>query len=149
MTAVWPEECDVLLLLTIHKKVHGARTKSKYRALMPWLTTPHNTGAWIWATNCLNIIKLGWWKFVYFLLNVCIVNNFVLYNMTSGPSSIVLENRQLSSRINLLQQQIRTFTSSKDKDRKRNLSKVTLLRKKLQVVQKCVQHAFKGKKWHH
>ena len=60
-----------------------------------------------------------WWKFIlYFVLNVCLVNCFILYDLTNHPPSSAHGNRQLTWR-NLVRHLIGTFTSRKRTGRKR------------------------------
>ena len=70
---------------------------------------------------CRLIFK-KWWKFIlHFVLNVCLVNCFILYDLTNHPSSTAQGNRQLTFRRNLVRQLIGTFTSCKHTGRKRSL----------------------------
>jgi len=63
-----------------------------------------------------------WWKFIlHFVLNVCPVNYFILYDLTNHPPSTAHGNRQLTLRQNLVRQLIGTFTFSKCTGRKRSL----------------------------
>ena len=63
-----------------------------------------------------------WWIFIlHFVLNVCLVNCFILYDLTNHPPSIAHGNRQLIFRRNLIRQRIGTFTSRKRTGRKRSL----------------------------
>jgi len=63
-----------------------------------------------------------WWKFkLHFVLNVCLVNCFILYDLTNHPPSTAHGNRQLIFRRNLVHQLIGTFTSRKCTGRKRSL----------------------------
>ena len=63
-----------------------------------------------------------WWKFIlHFILNVCIVNSFILYDLTNQPATTAHGNRQLTFRRNLVSQLISTFTSHKRTGRKRSL----------------------------
>ena len=62
------------------------------------------------------------WKFIlHFVLNVCLVNCFILYDLTNHPPSTAHGNRQLTFRRNLVRQLIGTFTSRKCTGRKRSL----------------------------
>ena len=62
------------------------------------------------------------WKFIlHFVLNVCLVNCFILYDLTNHPPSTAHGNRQLNFRRNLVRQLIGTFTSRKRTGRKRIL----------------------------
>jgi hypothetical protein len=64
-----------------------------------------------------------WWKFIfYFVINVCVVNSFILYDLNNCPSLTAHRNRQLTFRCNLVQQLIRNYTSCKHTGRKRSLS---------------------------
>ena len=63
-----------------------------------------------------------WWKFIlHFVLNVCLVNSFILYDLTNHPPSTAHGNRQVTFRRNLARQLIGTFTSRKRTSRKRSL----------------------------
>ena len=43
--------------------------------------------------------KKKWWKFIlHFSLNVCLVNCFILYDLTNHPPSTAQGNRQLTFR---------------------------------------------------
>src|SRR5215510_5104274 len=67
-------------------------------------------------------LKKKWWKFIlHFVLNVCLVNCFILYDLTNLPLSTAHGNRQLTFRRNLVRQLIGTFTSRKRTGRKRSL----------------------------
>ena len=62
-----------------------------------------------------------WWKFIFhFVLNVCLVNCFILYDLTNHPPSTAHGNRQLTFRRNLVRQLIGTFTPRKRTGRKRS-----------------------------
>jgi len=62
------------------------------------------------------------WKFIlHFVLNVCVVNCFILYDLTNHPPSTAHGNRQLTFRQNLVHQLIGTCTSRKRTGRKRSL----------------------------
>ena len=55
-----------------------------------------------------------WWKFIlHFVLNVCLVNSFILDDLTNRPPSTAHGNRQVTFRQNLVRQLIGTFTSRK------------------------------------
>ena len=61
-----------------------------------------------------------WWKFIlHFVLNVCPVNCFILYDLTNHPPSTAHGNRQLTFRRNLVRQLTGTFTSRKRTGRKK------------------------------
>ena len=63
-----------------------------------------------------------WWIFIlHFVLNVCLVNCFILYDLTNHPPSIAHGNRQLTFRRNLVCLRIGTFTSRKRTGWKRSL----------------------------
>ena len=86
-----------------------------------------------------------WWKFIlHFILNVCLVNSFILYDLTNNPPSTAHRNRQVTFRRNLAQQLIGIFTSRKRTGRKRSLPIGTAFPnlfhtlQKYQAVQKCV-----------
>jgi len=67
-------------------------------------------------------LKKKWWKFIlHFVLNVCLVNCFILYDLTTHSPSTAHRNRQLTFRRNLVRQLIGTFTSRKHTSRKRSL----------------------------
>jgi len=62
------------------------------------------------------------WKFILqFVLIVCFVNCFILYDLTNHPPSTAHGNMQLTCRRNLVRQLIGTFTSRKRTSRKRSL----------------------------
>jgi hypothetical protein len=58
---------------------------------------------------------------LHFVLNVCLVNYFIIYDVTNHPLSTAHGNRQLTFRRNLVHQLIGTFTSRKRTGRKRSL----------------------------
>jgi hypothetical protein len=67
-------------------------------------------------------LQKKWWKFkLHFVLNVCLVNSFILYDLTKPPSSTAHGNRQLTFRPYLVVQMIGAFTSRKRTGRKRSL----------------------------
>src|SRR5215510_4843768 len=67
-------------------------------------------------------LQTKWWKFIlHFVLNVCLVNSFILYDLTNLPLSTAHGNRQLTFRRNLVRQLIGTFTSRNRTGRKRSL----------------------------
>ena len=67
-------------------------------------------------------LKKKWWKFIlHFVLTVCLVHCFILYDVTNHPHSTAHGNRQLTFRRNLVRQLIGTFTSRKPTGRKRSL----------------------------
>jgi hypothetical protein len=48
-----------------------------------------------------------WWKFIFhFIINVCVVNSFILYVLNNRPPLTAHGNRQLTLRNNLVQQLI-------------------------------------------
>jgi hypothetical protein len=64
-----------------------------------------------------------WWKFIFhFVINVCVVNSFILYDLNNHPPLMAHGNRQLTFRRNLVQQLIRKYTSRERTGRKRSLS---------------------------
>jgi hypothetical protein len=64
-----------------------------------------------------------WWKFIlHFVLHVCLVNSFILYDLTNHPTSTAHGNRQLTFRRNLVHELIGTFTSRKRTGRNRSLT---------------------------
>ena len=86
-----------------------------------------------------------WWKFIlHFVVNVCLVNYFILYDLTNYPPSTAHGNRQLTFRRNLVRQLIGTSRlASVQAGREFCLSELysltfSILYKKYQVVQKCV-----------
>ena len=95
-----------------------------------------------------------WWKFIlHFVLNACLVNCFILYDLTNHPPSTAHGNRQLTFRRNLVCQMIATYTSHKCTGRKRSLPirtafpNLSILYKKYQAVQKlCALCTEKKKK---
>jgi hypothetical protein len=63
-----------------------------------------------------------WWKFIlHFVLNVCLVNSFILYDLTNHPPSTAHGNTQLNFRRRLVRELIGAFTSRKRTVRKRIL----------------------------
>jgi len=59
---------------------------------------------------CVGRSSKKWWKFIlHFVLNVCLVNSFILYDLTNHPPSTAHGNRQLTFRRNLVRQLIGTF----------------------------------------
>jgi hypothetical protein len=63
-----------------------------------------------------------WWKFIFhFVINVCVVNCFILYDLNNRPRLTAHGNRQLTFRCNLVQQLIGKYTSHKHTGRKRSL----------------------------
>ena len=94
---------------------------------------------------CRPIFKKMVEIYITFVLNVCLVNCFILYDLTNHPPSTAHGNRQLTFRRNLVLQLIGTFTSRKRTGRKRNSPIRTAfpnlfhtLKKKYQAMQKCV-----------
>ena len=86
-----------------------------------------------------------WWKFIlHFVLNVCLVNCFILYDLTNQPPSTAYGNRQLTFRRNLVRQLIGTSRlASVQAGREVCPSELhsltfSILYKKYQAVQKCV-----------
>ena len=75
---------------------------------------------------------------------MCVVNCFILYDLTNHPPITVHGNRQLTYRRNLVRQLIGTFSSRKRTGRKGSLPigtafpNLSLLFKTYQAVQKCV-----------
>ena len=66
-------------------------------------------------------LQKKWWKFIlHFVLNACLVNCFILYDLTNHPPPTAHGNRQLTFRQNLVRQLIGKFTSRKHTGRKRN-----------------------------
>jgi hypothetical protein len=63
-----------------------------------------------------------WWKFIFhFVINVCVVNSFILYDLNNRPPLTAHRNRQLTFRHNLVQQLIGKYTSHKCTCRKSSL----------------------------
>ena len=58
---------------------------------------------------------------LHFVLNVCLVNSFILYDLTNHPPSTAHGNRQVTFRRNSVCQLIGTLTSRKRTGRKRSL----------------------------
>jgi len=58
---------------------------------------------------------------LHFVLNVCLVNCFILYDLTNPPSSTAHGNKELTFRRNLARQLIGTSKSRKRTGRKRSL----------------------------
>ena len=97
-------------------------------------------------------LKKKWWKFIlHFVLNVCLVNCFILYDLTNHTPSTAHGNRQLTFRRNLVRQLIGTFTSRKRTGRKRSspigiaFPNFSILYKKYQAMQKCFVYREKEK----
>jgi len=67
---------------------------------------------------------------------MCLVNCFILYDLTNHPPSTGHGNRQLTFRRNLVLQLIGTFTSRKRTGRKRNLLIRTAFPKLFHTLQK-------------
>jgi hypothetical protein len=87
-------------------------------------------------------LKKKWWKFtLYFVLNVCRVNCFILYDLTNHPPSTAHANRQLPFRRNLVRQLIGTFTSRKRTGRKRSLPIGTAFPNLFHTLPKISGHA--------
>jgi hypothetical protein len=62
-----------------------------------------------------------WWKFIFhFVINVCVVNSFILHDLNKHPPLTAHGNRQLTLRNNLVQQLIGKYTSRKCTGRKRS-----------------------------
>jgi len=105
-------------------KLHETYGKCGYK----WLETR--------ALWCRPILK-KWWKFIlHFVLNVCLVNCFILYDLTNHPSSTAHWNRQLTFRRKLVGQLLGTFTSRKRTGRKRSLPIGTAFPKHFHTLQK-------------
>jgi hypothetical protein len=63
-----------------------------------------------------------WWNFkIHFDLNVCLVNSFILNDLTNHPPSTAHGNRQLNFRRSLVRQMIGAFNFRKRRVRKRSL----------------------------
>ena len=67
---------------------------------------------------------------------MCLVNCFILYDLTNYPPSTAQGNRQLTFRRNLVRQLIGTFTSRKRTDRKRSLTIGTAFTNLFHTLQK-------------
>ena len=79
---------------------------------------------------------------LHFVLNVCLVNCFILYDLTNHPPSTAHGNRQLTFRQNLVRQLTGTSTSRKRTGRKRSSSIGTAfpsLFHNLQIVSGCAK----------
>jgi hypothetical protein len=77
----------------------------------------------------------------HFIINVCIVNSFILYDMTSRPSHTTHGKRQMTYRKNLVQQLIGTYTSHKRTGRKRSLPIQTVSPRMLHCLKKIMGRA--------
>jgi hypothetical protein len=77
---------------------------------------------------------------LHFVLNVCLVNCFILYDLTNHPPSTAHRNRQVTFRRNLVRQLIGTFTSRKHTGRKRSLPIGTASPKLFHTLQKISGH---------
>jgi hypothetical protein len=94
-----------------------------------------------------------WWKFIlHFVLNVCLVNCFILYDLTNHHPSTAHGNRQVTFRRNFWRQLIGTFTSHKRTGRKKSLPIGTTSPKLFHTLQKrsgrakvCFVYREKGK----
>jgi hypothetical protein len=63
-----------------------------------------------------------WRKFIFhFVINMCFVNSFIIYDLNNHPPRTAQGNRQLSFRYNLVQQLIGKYTSHERTGRKRSL----------------------------
>jgi hypothetical protein len=63
-----------------------------------------------------------WWKFIFhFVINVRVVNSFILYDLNNHPPLTAHGNRQLTFRRNLVQQLIGIYSSRERTGRKRSL----------------------------
>ena len=77
------------------------------------------------------------WKFIlHFVLNACLENCFILYDLTNHPPSTAHRNRQLNFRRNLVRQLIGTLTSRKRTGRKRSLPIGTVFPNLFHTLQK-------------
>ena len=92
---------------------------------------------------------------LHFVLNVCLVNCFILYDLTNHPPSTAHGKRQVTFRRNLVRQLIGTFTSRKRTGRKRSLPIGTAsphlfytLKKISRCVKVCALCSKKKKKLH-
>jgi hypothetical protein len=133
---VWHDKRDVLLLSTnsdprsdgtVENKIENGKQKTQILCPNAVMNYTRNMGGEDLNDQLRQYYGVGhsskkWWKFVFhFIINVCIVNSFILYDMTSRPSRTSHGNRQLTYRKNLVQQLIRTYTSCKRTGRKRSL----------------------------
>jgi len=83
-----------------------------------------------------------WWKFIlHFVLNVCLVNCFILHGLTNHPPSTAHGNRQLTFRGNLVRQLIGTFAFRNRTGRKRSLPIGTVFPNLFHTLQKVSGHA--------
>ena len=73
---------------------------------------------------------------LHFVLNVCLVNCFILYDLTNHPPSTAHGNRQVTFRRNLVRKLIGTFTSRKRTGRRRSLPIGTASPKLFHTLQK-------------
>ena len=82
------------------------------------------------------------WKFIlHFVLNVCLENCFILYDLTYHPPSTAHGNRQLNFIRNLVHQMTGTLTSRKRTGRKRSLPIGTVFPNHFHTLQKVSGHA--------
>jgi len=72
---------------------------------------------------------------------MCLVNCFILYDLTNQPPFTAHGNRQLTFRQNLVRQLIGTFTSLTCTGRKRSLTIGTAFSKLFHTLQKVSGHA--------
>jgi len=89
---------------------------------------------------CRPILKNGG-NLYYIVLNVCLVNCFILYDLTNHPPSTAHGNRQLNFRRNFVRQLIGTFTSRKRTGRKRSLPIGTAFPNLFHTLQKISRSA--------
>ena len=87
-------------------------------------------------------LQKKWRKFVlHFVLNVCLVNYFIGYDLTNHSSSTAHGKRQLTFRRNLVRQLTGTFTFCKRTGRKRSLPIGTAFPNPFHTLQKVSAHA--------
>jgi hypothetical protein len=108
---------DVLLLSTnsdprsdrkVEKKIGNGKQKIQIPCPNAVMNYTHNMGGVDLSDELREYYGVGrsskkWWKFVFhFVINICVVNSFILYDKTSRPSRTAHGNRQLTYRKNLM-----------------------------------------------
>jgi hypothetical protein len=148
---VWHDKRDVLLLSTnsdprsdrtVEKKIGNGEQKIQMPCPNTVMNYTCNMGRVDLGDQLHECYGVGcsskkWWKFVFhFIINVSIMNSFMLYDLTSRPSRTAHDNRQLTYRKNLVQQLIRTYMLRKRTGRKRSLPTGTVSPRLLHCLEK-------------
>jgi hypothetical protein len=133
---VWHDKRDVLLLSTnsgprsdgtVEKKIGNGKQKIHIPCPNAVMNYTRNMGGVDLSDQFREYYGVGhsskkWWKFVFhFIINVCIVNSYILYDLKSRLSRTAHGKRQLTYRKNVVQQLIGTYTSHKHTGKKRSL----------------------------